>query len=173
MKKTPLIATLLLVMGLLLLPACDEEKGTDPLVLAALYNSKYYLEFDADYDNNGTVDEHVKMRMREPFKLKSDDHWYQGYFINQNNDSYISIPEITPGPTTYHGGDVHFYMSYNTGDSDYTSFADHVFTFDIIHWDGVGGEIYAEFNGELSNGILSDEKFITLSNGKLFARIYK
>jgi hypothetical protein len=173
-KKLPVIATMLLLMGLFMVPACDEDKGTDPLALAALYNSKYYLEFDADYDNDGTV-EHIKMSMRHPFDLISFDNWFQGYFTyqNQNQYSYISIPDTIPGPTTYHGGDLHFYMSYDIGHDDYMSVVDHVFTFNIIQWDGIGGDIYAEFSGELSNDHTGAEKTIIVSNGKVFSKIQK
>ena len=170
MKKLPIIATMLLCMGILLFPACDEKKGTNPLVLAALVDSKYYLEFDADYNNDGTVDEHVKMRLQYPFDHISYDNWYQGIFNNDKYDVSINIPDTIIGPTTYNAGDTNFFIKYSINYSEsYSSYSGHVFSFNIIQWEGIGGEVYAKFGGELSNSFSGAT--IIVSNGKVFSRI--
>ena len=61
---------MLLVMGTALLPGCDEGdgiNGADLLMMQYLANSKYYLRFDVDYDNDAVVDEHVDMRVTQHF----------------------------------------------------------------------------------------------------------
>jgi hypothetical protein len=172
-KKLPIIATMLLLMGTIVLPACDESKGTDPLALAALFYSQYYLEFDADYDNDGNVDEHVKMKMRYPFNYIADDDWYQGHFENHYYHLSINIPDTTIGPIIYTEPNDYFRFGYRYNDIEYGSQDDHDFTFNIIRWDGIGGEIYAEFEGEISDDYAGDEHIADIYNGKCFARIIK
>jgi hypothetical protein len=172
-KKLYRFAIGLLVMGTVLLPGCDEggKDGKDILPLILLYNSQYYIEFDADYDNNSVVDEHVKMGVKSHFNLEEYNDWYRGVFSGNDNEFNVLLPEGTFGLTTYNETSDFFRFRYTYLETDYASYDDHNFTCEIKQWAGKGTEVYAEFSGELTNNILSDEKIIQITNGKLFARI--
>jgi hypothetical protein len=177
-KKLPDIATMLLLMGLFMVPACDEGKGTDPLALAALYNSKYYLEFDADYDNDGSVDEHVEMRVSEPFRYNQVEpsiYRYSASFRNRNDYVDIDLPGDTNNPTPIIYNEdknnfiVVFVKDHVIYDSSETAETSDTFQLSITEWGGNGGVVVANFNGYLYD-FLHIEKII-ITNGLLTTRI--
>jgi hypothetical protein len=178
-KKMPVIAMMLLVMGLILLPACDEEKNNDKLTLAMLYPMKYYLEFDVDYDNDGTPDEHRRMKVKQPFIYMiaaESSYWYQALYSDGEIDISIHIPSETDGPVpiNYTDDTDNFNFIYQIGydwyDSIETSHKIDSFQFTIQKWGGHGGVIAAAFNGYLYD--LYNNK-IHITNGTLNAKIYK
>jgi hypothetical protein len=176
-KKMPVTMMMLLVMGLILLPACDEEKGMDPAEMLLLYNSQFYLEFDADYDNDRLVDEHVKMRMKEPFKIRQvgPGHYFNtALFID--GEKYISIylPTETTGPAPiYFTEDTdNFSFTHGEGfdsyDSYYTSYTSDTFNFMITTWGNKGGVVSGNFEGYLYDWLETER--IYLSNGVIYCR---
>lgn len=167
---------MLMVMGTALMPGCDEGKGNNPidlLVMQYAANSKYYLRFDVDYNNDAVVDEHVEMRVTRHFDLSYYDNWYQAMFT-KTSDKNVSIylPDTTSGPCILEESSDHFRFFYDYYSIDYKMINDHIFSLEIITWDDIKGEIYAEFSGEISNNFTGDEKIAVISNGELFARIY-
>lgn len=164
MKHISILAAMLLIMGIVLLPGCDEDSGNntaDLLVMKYVSNSKYYLRFDVDYDNDTVVDEHVDMRVTQHFDLIYYNNWYQAMFTSTSEKTaFIYLPDTTSDPITYVEPRDYFRFGYEYNDIHYASQDDHDFSFTTIRWDGKGGEIYAEFSGEISNDYAGDEKIV-------------
>jgi len=167
---------MLMVMGTVLFPGCDEGKGNNALELLMMQyvaNSKYYLRFDVDYDNDTVVDEYVEMRVTQHFNLIHYDDWYQAMFTSTSDKNVsICLPDTTSGPCILEESSDHFRFFYDYYNIDYKMINDHIFSFEIIAWDDIKGEIYAEFSGEISNNYSGDEKIAVISNGELFSRFY-
>jgi hypothetical protein len=176
-KHISMIAAMFMVMGTVLFPGCDEEKGndaTDLLMMQYVANSKYYLRFDVDYNNDAVVDEHVEMRVTRHF-YNLPGYRYQAEFAGKNGYAWIDLPNETTDPITYIGGAINFSFTYdNINDYYYNDESGHDFEFNITEWDTIQRTIRVQFNGNLVyDHEWIDEKIISISNGELYARVVK
>ena len=171
MKKISVICITLFLLGVFSLPGCDEESedNNDKLLLLLLLQSqKYYLSFEADLVP-------VRMRVSRHFYYAPPPiDRYKSLFVSSGDEAYIDLPQDTPTSEPYDQSTSGFSFSYNRDGKFYDTYDDlaHPFTFDIITGGFPGGEITAEFSGELIYHYgLPDEEIMNITNGYLSARI--
>src|SRR4030042_2027683 len=163
MKKISVICITLFLLGVFSLPGGDEETDdNDKLLLLLLWQSqKYYLSFEAD-----TV--LVRMRVSRHFTYYASEDRYLADFTGDWDEAYIDLPQDTPTSEPYDQSTSGFSFSYNRDGKFYDTYDDlaHPFTFDIITGGFPGGEITAEFSGELIYHYgLPDEEIMNITNG--------
>lgn len=179
MKYISILVAILLVMGIVLFPGCDEDSGNntaDLLVMKFESNSKYYLRFDVDYDNDAVVDEHVDMRVTHHFDYAGNGlDRYQAEFVGTNCFMWMALPRETDGPIGYDTADMpEFYFSfdvYRPGKTAYDMQTNQDFTFTITEWGWPHNTIRANFHGFLSDSMYDPTYIAQITNGELFARI--
>jgi hypothetical protein len=178
-KQPTMFLHMLLVIGMVLSAGCDIEKENlveKTYMNKMLFNSQFYLIFDADYNNDSVVDEHVEMYANRYFNYIGEGlERYQSEFRGKNCLVWIDLPKNTNSPITYTNDDLWdfnlTYLIFNDVLDDYSTEPDHDFTFTITEWGKPSNILKANFYGYLVNDWVIPPAIIQISNGELYTRI--